>query len=193
MTDSNQTLIGITGRKGSGKDTVAQVLFDQGFENIKFAGALKAMTATLLSYQGVDAETIERMIEGDLKEVETEYLAGRTPRHVMQTLGTEWGRKQIDEDLWVHTALNRANSVPKAVITDVRFPNECEAVQKRNAPVIRVAADGIATPSAEDTHESEAHIDHLPVDAEFRNDHSRGVSYARITFAAFLARQFGEG
>jgi hypothetical protein len=128
-------LLGLVGRKGSGKDTAAELLLSQGYQNVKFAGALKEMIRSLLAYQGVDESTIDRMIEGDLKEVPTDYLGGHTPRFAMQTLGTEWGRDLIGKNFWVGTAMRRAEGKP-SVVTDVRFPNEVEAVETPEAPTL---------------------------------------------------------
>ena len=151
-------LVGLLARKGAGKDTAAEVLLAQGYENVKFAGALKDMLRTLLFYQGADAEAIERMVEGDLKEVPSEFLAGQTPRLAMQTLGTEWGREIIAPDLWVLTAIKRA-AMGDTVITDVRFPNELAAVERAGGYVIGITADWIEKQEGE--HESEALIDDL--------------------------------
>ena len=152
-------LIGLIGRKGAGKDTAAETLTARGYGNVKFAGALKDMIRTLLAYQGLDADMIERMVEGDLKEVPTEYLAGRTPRHAMQTLGTEWGRDLIDSDFWVKSAIRRAEGVGHAVVTDVRFPNEMAAIHDAGGVCIGISADWIKPTEGE--HESEALIDDL--------------------------------
>lgn len=151
-------LIGLIGRKGSGKDTAAEILLHRGYRNVKFAGALKDMIRTLLAYQGLDEKTIERMIEGDLKEVATDYLAGQTPRHAMQTLGTQWGRELIADDLWIDTAVKRA-ATHDTVITDVRFPNEMEAVVSAGGVCFGITADWITATEGE--HESEALIDEL--------------------------------
>lgn len=155
---STPKLIGLLGRKGSGKDTAALTLLAQGYQNVKFAGALKDMLRCLLAYQGVDAETVERMVEGGLKEVPTPYLAGQEPRWAMQTLGTEWGRKLIATDLWVGTAIRRAGD-HKTVITDVRFPNEMDAVVQAGGVCFGISADWIKPTTGE--HESEALIDDL--------------------------------
>ncbi|USM11560.1 dNMP kinase [Citromicrobium phage vB_CbaS-RXM] len=185
MTHSASTLIGLTGGKGSGKDTMASVLLQRDFANLKFAGALKAMLAELLRYQGADEDTIARMIEGDLKEVPTDLLAGQTPRWAMQTLGTEWGRELIGENLWVDATMNKAATLPQVVITDVRFLNELEAVRTAGGRVIRI--EDTSEGRTSDTHESEAHIAELPVDATFKNDKLLGVELGRDNFAYFLA------
>lgn len=160
-------LIGLIGKKGSGKDTAAEALEALGFQNVKFAGALKAMLRTLLAYQGVDEVTIGRMIDGDLKEVPTEFLAGKTPRFAMQTLGTEWGRTLIGPDFWLDTAMKKAKT-GDTVITDCRFPNEVDAVSSHGGTVIRIVAEGrtVFDDTAVGTdHASETLMDELPADS----------------------------
>lgn len=155
---STPRLIGLLGRKGSGKDTAALALLARGYQNVKFAGALKDMIRVLLTYQGVDPYIVERMVEGDLKEEPTAFLGGQTPRFAMQTLGTEWGRTLIADDLWVNTAIRRSE-VYQTVITDVRFPNEMEAVVAAGGVCFGITADWIMPVEGE--HESEALIDDL--------------------------------
>lgn len=151
-------LIGLLGRKGSGKDTAALVLLAQGYQNVKFAGGLKDMLRALLAFQGVEPEVVERMVEGDLKETPTLMLGGHDPRYAMQTLGSEWGRNLIATDLWVEAAIRRAGD-HRTVITDVRFPNEMEAVVKAGGVCFGITADWIEPVPGE--HESEALIDDL--------------------------------
>lgn len=163
MSSKRTPLIGLIGRKGAGKDTAAEVLLAQGYENVKFAGALKDMIRCVLAYQGVDSITIERMIEGDLKEVPTEYLAGRTPRYAMQTLGTEWGRKLIGEGFWVGATMLRVKAFlaggKGVVVTDVRFPNEGDDIEAEGGISIGITADWISPTEGE--HESETKIDEM--------------------------------
>jgi hypothetical protein len=167
---SRTKLVGLIGKRGSGKDTAASVLEAHGFQNVKFAGALKAMLRTLLTYQGVDDETVERMIDGDLKESPTPYLSGRSPRYAMQTLGTEWGRVLMDPDFWLNSSMGRATSAP-SVISDVRFPNECAAIRNAGGTLIRLTATGDAHfhDAAAGEHESEKLMDELPADEEITN------------------------
>lgn len=163
-------LIGLIGRKGSGKDTAAEALEALGFQNVKFAGALKEMLGVFLAYQGADADTIRRMIDGDLKEVETPLFGGKTPRHAMQTLGTEWGRKLIHPDIWLRASMAKA-ILGDSVITDVRFPNEAEAVTKAGGAVVRIIAEGrtVFEGGVGEDHPSEVLMDELPADAEIIN------------------------
>ena len=150
-------IVGLCGRKGSGKDTAAAVLTSRGYENVKFAGGLKTMLRALLAYQGYGVWEIDEMIEGTLKEEATISLAGKDPRYAMQTLGSEWGRTLMGEDFWVQTAISRMKSLDRVVVTDVRFPNEADAIRELGGIIVGVTADWIKPQEGE--HESEAKID----------------------------------
>lgn len=133
-------IIGLTGFAGSGKTTVARHLVTgHGFTLVKFAGPLKGMLRALALN--------DREIEGDLKEVPSEKLNGRSPREAMQLLGTEWGRKYFGEDFWVKLGITTANGIVKfggkAVLDDCRFPNEAEAIRQAGGYVIRIARQGV--------------------------------------------------
>lgn len=160
-------LIGFTGRKGSGKDTAASALVARGFTLLKFAGPLKDMLRALLRTQGADEATIERMIEGDLKELPSPLLGGKSPRWAMQSLGTAWGREQIHGEFWVDAAINAARQHDWVVFADIRFPNEAAAIRNAGGCVYRITRPGLA---ADDAHVSEQLIDELEVDGEILND-----------------------
>lgn len=157
-------LIGLTGLKGSGKSTAASILEEHGYIHKRMAGPLKAMLKVL----GLS----EAQIDGGLKETPSALLGGKTPRHAMQTLGTEWGRNCISPDLWVNSMeqeLTQKHKVyPRSlfVIDDIRFPNEVAMVQRLGGKIWRIDRAGIAS----DLHASEAHIPHLIVDIVLQNN-----------------------
>lgn len=119
-------------------------------ERRKFAKPLKDMLRVLLDAQGIDGETRERMIEGDLKEVPTPYLMGETPRYAMQTLGGEWGRDRIHEDLWANVAVRGVDG--PTVFDDVRHNNEAAAIRSMGGVVICLSRPGVTRQS---DHKSE--------------------------------------
>lgn len=135
-------IIGICGKAGSGKGTAAKVFLDDGYVNGKFSAALKSMLRALLRYRGVDRETIARMIEGDLKELPTPHLSGKSPRFAMQTLGTEWGRECIHEDLWVETEFASRGNDDDILFDDVRHANEDNAIRKAGGIIIHLKGRG---------------------------------------------------
>jgi hypothetical protein len=172
-------IIGFTGRKRAGKDTAADVLVREGYELIKFAGALKAMIRAYLTYIGVSPQTIERMIEGDLKELSYECFVGRTPRFVMQTLGTEWGRDIINTNLWVNACMRRCSMFDNVVISDCRFPNEVAAIQEQGGKIICIVRPE-PNPSWDDMHLSETGIDALPYDHIIVNNSTVAALHDKI-------------
>jgi energy-coupling factor transporter ATP-binding protein EcfA2 len=128
-------LIALTGYAGSGKSTVAKHLVDHhGFTLVKFAGPLKSMMRCL----GLG----DREIEGDLKEEPHRVLNYKTPRYAMQTIGTEWGREIIGQNLWVDVAMASALAVldqgGSVVIDDCRFQNEADEVKRLLGEVIQI-------------------------------------------------------
>ena len=140
-------LIAFTGPAGSGKSTAARAVGAEiGAERIAFADTLKAMLRVLYGDLGMLPERCHALLYGDAKGEWLAELGGRSSRHAMQTLGTEWGRHGICADLWVRSWRWRAASwlregVP-VVVDDVRFPNEAVAVRELGGVVVALAGRG---------------------------------------------------
>lgn len=168
------TIIGLTGRARAGKDTVAGILRDRGFVHLSFAAPMRSFICSLL---GVDLATLDR-----IKERPHELLGGKTPRFAMQTLGTEWGRETIAQELWVscciaaaRRALADGNSV---VISDCRFENEAEAIRAAGGCVWHITRPG--APIAESAHKSEAGVALVSGDCAIENDGSIDELRAKV-------------
>ena len=129
-------IIGLMGLAQSGKSTIAQHLSDNhGFVRVRFSGPLKAKCLSM----GLS----DREIEGDGKEAPHPLLCGKTPRYVMQTLGTEWGRELIGPDFWTgiwrESVMAAIDQGAKGIIAeDCRFPNEIEAVRSLGGDVWQI-------------------------------------------------------
>jgi hypothetical protein len=153
-------VVAFTGLAGSGKSTAADYLVAQGYQRVKFAGPLKAM----LRAMGLG----DAHIEGDLKEVPTPLLAGKTPRYAMQTIGTDWGRDIIGPTLWTGlwhaTVSDVLDHGGRVVCDDCRFANEVEAVRNVGGRVLRLQGRG----GIAGGHVSESQD--FPVDCEVLND-----------------------
>lgn len=168
-------VIALTGFAGSGKSTASKYLVEKhGYQLVKFAGPLKDMLRAI----GLS----EAQIEGELKEEPCEWLQGATPRHAMQTLGTQWGRACIGPSFWIELWVRRVNQViatgGRVVVDDCRFPNEADEVRKLGGVVWRlVGRGGIAS-----AHESEAGCGEA--DAEIRN--ARGMDDLHYVLDTFL-------
>ena len=140
-------VVGLCGRAGSGKSTAARYLVEShGFVRRPFAALLKGMLRYLLHAQGVSSDVVERMVEGDLKEVPTPHLGGTTPRRAMQTLGTDWGRA-LSPNLWIETWAASLAGLDRVVADDVRFENEATAVRGLGGYVFRIERAGAGSTS----------------------------------------------
>ena len=162
-------LIGIAGPAQSGKSTLAGefrrlVKFrGQKYREQPFAGPLKRMLASI----GVD-------VSDPSKNAPTAFLDGRiTPRVMMQTLGTEWGRSLMP-DLWLRVWQHELDDTAHCVcVPDVRFDNEADLIRELGGVIIHVQRKPTADMLAVPAHASEAGITRVNGDIIFRND--RGI------------------
>jgi len=174
-------LIGIIGPKGAGKSSLAKAIKRQ-FNSpdmarrFRFAGPIKAMVKQLLLNAGVPSQKANQYVDGSRKEEEVQPFPvdGVTPRKLMQTLGTEWGREHVDEDLWMSLGLTRGREARSrgefAMIDDVRFPNEAEAIRFHGGRIVRVYRDGYEW--GEGSHASEGGLASLVPDYAVKNNGS---------------------
>lgn len=129
-------LIGLIGRARSGKDTVAGYLARRHmFAHIAFADPMKQMLETAFG---------DLFRDGD-REKPIDWL-GKSPRQLMQTLGTEWGRNQVHPELWVLLTEQKVKHFVELdmplVISDVRFHNEADMILKHGGELWRIQRDG---------------------------------------------------
>lgn len=163
--------IGLTGRAGAGKSTVAQHLeAEWAFEPIAFADPILAMTLALFNEAGVDgAWAVERA----LKEQPAPAL-GVSYRRIAQTLGTEWGRDLMGPDFWLRVAAHKVHVArlhqASTVISDVRFPNEAQWVIEQGGLLVRVTRPDLPPlPADTAAHSSERYAERLPAHVELVN------------------------
>ena len=153
-------LIGIAGRARSGKDTVANFIVAAiGGYRYNFADPIRAMLTPL----GVDMSDPY----WQARKEEPIPALGVSPRRMMQTLGTEWGRQLINPDLWLIMAHQRLlQSGPGMVISDVRFDNEAAWIRKHGGRIIHVIRPEA---KAIEAHASEDGIEVLDTDVRLFN------------------------
>ena len=136
------TVVGLAGFAQSGKTTAALYLEQKyGIRRKHIAEPLRAMLAVLLTANGMKADEITRYLEGDLKEQVIPCL-GVTSRYAQITIGTEWGRELISQDLWANTWARGIADGESVMNDSVRFPNEAEAICKLGGVVIMIKRPG---------------------------------------------------
>ena len=164
-------IIALTGPKQVGKSTVATAIADSldvETHILSFADPMRAM----LQAMGVD---LLSLVDQSKKESPIAGI-GKSARYLLQTLGTEWGRGLISEDIWLWSMqhridLSREQGAEVVVIDDCRFDNEADWIINEGGIVVLLSRDGFKYGS--DNHASEQAIDFLKIticcDAEDEN------------------------
>lgn len=96
--------------------------------------------------KGVDFKHARGMLTMWFNTLKTRVYAegvALSPRTMLQTLGTEFGREVLGEDVWSRYALALAEQwltegAPLVVFKDGRFPNECRAVRACGGKVLHL-------------------------------------------------------
>jgi hypothetical protein len=159
-------IIGFAGKKQVGKSTAAGWLVEAGFIRSSFAEPMKEMAVSMLVGMGLSLD--EAMFFMQYKE-ERMPLLGVSMRHLLQTLGTDWGRQLIHPDVWVMAAARRIddqlNQGRDVVIEDVRFENEAAFIRDHGGLIVHIERKT----GYSDRHESEAGIRFMPGDVAIHN------------------------
>lgn len=143
-------VIGITGKAGAGKDTIADHLVQKyGFAKYGFADPLKKVVCAAFDLHP------KQVNDPDEKE-KIDNFWSVSPRQMLQFVGTELFRDHADKlvpglgsNFWVARAIKRITQLenlgyPGVVINDVRFKNEADLIVNDHGGVlIRVVREGI--------------------------------------------------
>lgn len=169
-------IIGITGKRGHGKNAVGGLFLDHlrargvRVRMDSFAAPIKTAAKDWFGFT-------EEQVNGSIEAKETvDRTWGLTPREVMQKLGTEVARS-IHQDVWARAAIARhMRSMAKVtILTDLRFHNEAEWVRKANGVVVYVRRPERLLPKVSEkfaAHASETAIEQIGerADAVVEND-----------------------
>ena len=138
-------IIGFVGFIGSGKDTAADYLVNfHGFRRDSFANTLKDAVAAVFGWdrtllEGRTKEAREWREQVDPWWAERLNIPHLTPRWVLQYWGTEVCRQAFHDDIWIASVENKMRkTTDNIVISDVRFPNEINAIHGAGGIVVRV-------------------------------------------------------
>jgi len=170
-------LIGLTGPAFAGKDSVAEHLrLHRGFRVESLANpireGLKAMfVLSDWHFQPAHKETVIDWI-------------GKSPRQLMQSLGTEWGRDLVARDIWLKRLELRLGNLrrlkdSRVVISDIRMVNEAAMINHLGGQLWRIVRPGQrTTPHADHTTEQEQH--RLVPDLTIVNDGTLADLYQQV-------------
>lgn len=156
-------IIGFGYRARQGKNTAAMAMLEAcpletRVHQYAFADALKQEVRVACGRMGGQYDLIERFKEAGLMP-DWVHFEDPKPRSLLQWWGTEY-RRAKDPDYWVKRLRKTldAHSPEIALITDVRFTNEIDAIHSWGGVVVNVTRT--TTPDVEvHEHESESGLD----------------------------------
>ncbi|MGZ0151862.1 deoxynucleotide monophosphate kinase family protein [Kribbella sp. WER1] len=179
-------LIGLIGKKQSGKDTFARALAKYDVHRFAFADPLRE------ALLGFDPNIVINQDEygwfldenwclpyGAPFTLRLSHLVSamgwdgaknlREVRRAMQNFGV--GIRELDPDFWLNITATKVYQARFAegkdvVITDVRFENEAEWVKEAGGILVRITRPGLVS---DDTHESETALDNHNTDFHVTN------------------------
>lgn len=174
-------LIGIySPAAGSGKSAIADHLIAyHSFARLSFAEPLKDMVRVLLEnfgYSPTDAHDLTHIHKrAPIYEIDPRIDS----RHLLRTIGTEWGRACIHTDIWLRCWTARymrltSEGYDRIVVDDMRFLNEANLLARLDAQLWSVERTG--TPRST-THASEGGLDSLKLLSDPTNDCSLGFHH----------------
>ena len=156
-------IVAFCGKAGAGKDTAAQVLYSRKFMHINLADPMKRALNAMLPKPTMDelkySEYNNYMRSQAWKDMKLSYIEGEpTIRHLLQTLGTEWGRS-IHEDFWINIWHRNSSHFKNVMLTDLRFPNEEKFLRSKDAKIIKIVSERSKDlPHASESYDIEADI-----------------------------------
>jgi len=175
-------LLGLAGKARSGKNLAAKYIRDIIHKKdpsrltgeIGFADGVKSVAAEALS--------VNRMTFFEDESKEKLFRIGKdtelTGREILQKVGTEMFRETLCDDFWVHRLMKVISDQPDffMVVTDVRFPNEVEAIEAAGGIVIRL----LRNTGLKDEHESETALDDWEFSHFISNNESKEYLYMHL-------------
>jgi hypothetical protein len=186
-------LVGLTGAKGSGKSTVAEILRRAyGFKVMAFADPLRMVCSTAF---GLDSTHYD---DRDIKEKPLDRWPYESPRQILQKVGTELFRHHYP-GVWVNQMIQRIQRYSadrgfsprgyggdryepplfdqkplsrfpvRVVVSDTRFWDEAGVIRKLGGSIVRIDRDGCG---GDDAHASEKAYKEITPDFVIVNNHT---------------------
>ena len=141
-------IIGVCGKGGSGKDTIANYLVD--YHHYNRVAAADAMKVDLCNYLDMDLETLEKIKNKELTlvdeydtDVEVRDYGTFSIRRFLQLYGMDM-RYRIADTYWLERSIKEkveelgTNGETNIVVSDVRFEIEYDWIKNNGGQVIYV-------------------------------------------------------
>lgn len=156
------TLIALTGKKQSGKNTVASIISKlvqpRKVHELAFADPLKDEVCKAMN-------------------ITRSYLEAHKSnfRLILQGWGTDYRRQLCDDRYWLSKFMLRLSGIdnasnPMVIVTDVRFKNEAELIRNINGIIIGIQKVDRTNSSIDDSHSSETELHNIKCDEIIYNN-----------------------
>lgn len=169
--------IALMGRARSGKDSLAAHLVARfAYSRVAFADPLKEMALKvdpILEDHGDDMDSAYFRLSDAVRNVGWERAKDTYPevRRLLQHMGQTV--REYEPDFWLNIAARKISGAAgwgiPVVVTDVRYPNEAEALQRAGFRMVRVLRPS-AVPPGVTPHESETALDGFAADVRIVNN-----------------------
>lgn len=170
-------LICITGKAGSGKDTMADRLWENhGFMKIALADPLRLAASSMF---GINANYF---FDREKKEEIMDYW-GMSPRTMLQKLGTEAAKGTFGEDVWLkrwYLSFSALKETDHVVVPDVRFEMEAYFFRRIGAVIVHLDRPGAGLSGESGKHASEQGIEQAAGDVSVTNNGTLDDLYAAV-------------
>ncbi|UTC29043.1 deoxynucleotide monophosphate kinase [Brevundimonas phage vB_BpoS-Marchewka] len=174
---SARPIIAFTGLRGHGKTTAAEALTETyGYAHVNFADPVRDVCHRVYGVSYIE------MLDPVLKETVLDRYPFKSPRELLQRIGTEMFRGYLD-DTWVKAFERTVNDLLRdgaegVVCSDCRFLNEAAMLRAMGASLIRITDPRKMNNHGDDqkivdvygAHASEREIPLLPVSMTIIND-----------------------
>lgn len=132
MTPGTLPNIALIGRMGAGKTSIAEELMGL-YGYTKFSWATPVKTIGALAYGTIAKDVPYEVAVKGHPEI-------RTGRELLQRIGTDAMREQVDENFWIRVGVRHLENNPGPFVNDdTRFPNEADALARREWIIVSVS------------------------------------------------------
>lgn len=192
-------IISISGRIGSGKDTVADFLVEKyNFKRYSFAESVKDCLSAIFCWErhlldGYTKESREFREKVDVWWSNRLGIENFSPRFAMQYYGTNIMRNYFHQEIWIASLECKLKKESQhSVVTDCRFPNEFYSIKELGGTTVRVERGvdpkwyeyarclDVDKLNQENIHPSEYLSVSLPYDFFIRNDSTLNDLYLKV-------------
>ena len=153
-------LIGLSGRRGSGKDTVARILQElqpqRRWQTRSFGDSIKSVCAALTG-------EVVAPYYSQKGKAEIVPIFRRTRGEMLQQVGQ--ALRDWEPLVWVDAFFAALPADAFVLVPDIRFPNEADPIRARGGLMLRVEGDPLqqrGDGTRDDNHPSETAMDAYP-------------------------------